>query len=84
MTLEERARAVRTRDDVVAFLAALMDDYRANGASWTNGDLLSFLAAMAAWSEDMEGFYENRGEDPASGSPWRVLVDILMAARVYE
>jgi len=84
MTLAERARAVRTREDLVAFVEALAADYGNNQATWTNTDLASFLAAMSAWSEDMEGFYENSGEDLASLSPWRVLADILMAARVYE
>ena len=53
-------------------------------ASYRVTFLASFLAAMSAWSEDMEGFYENSGEDLASLPPWRVLADILMAARVYE
>jgi len=84
MTLSERARAVRTREDLVAFLEALSADYSTNKETWTNIDLASFLAAMSAWSEDMEGFYENGGEDLASLPPWRVLADILMAARLYE
>ena len=84
MTLAERARAVRTREDLVAFVEALAADYGANGSTWTNTDLASFLAAMSAWSEDMEGFYENSGEDLASLPSWRVLADTLMAARVYE
>ena len=61
MKLSERARAVRTCDDLVAFLEALSADHGANKSTWTNTDLASFLAAMAAWSEDMEGFYENAG-----------------------
>lgn len=82
--LSERARAVRTREDLVAFIDALAADYRADRLAWTNTDLASFLAAMSAWSEDMEGFYENGGEHLASLPPWRVLADILMAARIYE
>lgn len=84
MTLAERARAVRTREDFVAFLGALNADFATNRGTWTNTDLASFLGAMAAWSEDMEGFYTNCEEDLAAVSPWRVLADTLMAARVYE
>jgi len=84
MTFAERARAVRTREDLVAFVKALAADYGTNCSTWTNTDLASFLAAMSAWSEDMESFYENGREDLASLPPWRVLADILMAARVYE
>lgn len=84
MTLSERARAVRTREDLVAFIEALDADYAGNGSTWTNTDLASFLGGMSGWSQDMKGFYENRGEDLASLSPWRVLADILVAARIYE
>jgi hypothetical protein len=82
--LDEQARAVQTRDDLVAFLAALRSDLVSNRAAWTNSDLTTFLDAMSAWTEDMDGFYANNGEDLGSLPPWRVLADILMAARVYE
>jgi hypothetical protein len=84
VTLAERANAVRTREDLVAFLEAFNSDFVVKGGSWENSDLPSFLEAMAAWSQDMEGFYENRGELIASVAPWRVLADLLMAGRVYE
>jgi len=84
MTLDERARAVRTREDLIAFLECLSADYAANGATWDNADLASFLVAMAAWAADMDGWYNNHGEELATVAPWRVLADILMAARVYE
>jgi hypothetical protein len=84
VTLAERAAAVRTREDLVAFLAALRADHDAHPDTWTNADLGSFVAALAAWAEDMEGFYENRGEDLSRVPPWRVFADLLMAARVYE
>jgi hypothetical protein len=84
MTLDERALAVRTREDLVGFLDAFHADFTVNRGSWENSDLASFLEAMAAWSQSMEGFYENTGEDIASVTPWRMLADLLMAGRVYE
>lgn len=84
MTLSERAHAVRTREDFVAFAAALVTDHESHLATWTNKDLASFLAAISSWSEDMDGYYENTGEALSTLSPWRVMADILMAARVYE
>ncbi len=84
MTLAEQARAVRTREDLVSFLAALSADHVAGAQGWTNTDLGSFLEAMSSWSQDMNGFYENGGEAIDAVSPWRVLADILMAARLYE
>jgi hypothetical protein len=84
MTLAEQARAVSSREDLIAFLEAFNGEFAANRGTWTNTDLASFLEAMAAWSEDMDGFYANGGEDLATLPPWRVLADILMAARNYE
>ena len=84
MTLEDTARSVETKDDFIIFLQALQADYEANGESWENTTLSSFLEATAAWSLDMEGYYRNTGQDSSSVPPWRVLADILMAARIYE
>ena len=47
-------------------------------------DLPAFLEAMAAWVEDMEGYYQNRGEELPDQPRWRTLGEILLAARVYE
>lgn len=84
MTLAERAATVRTRADFVVFLEALRLDHATNGAAWANPDLPSFLEAAGAWSRDSDGFYKNAGLDPSTLSPWRLLADVLMAARVYE
>jgi hypothetical protein len=84
MPLAENARAVQTREDFAAFVAELKADLDANRAGWTNDDLASYLDAMAAWVRDMEGYYENAGERLSELPPWRVLADVLMAARVYE
>ena len=84
MTLVERALAVRTREDLVEFVEALHEAFNDNRDTWSNSDLSSFLGAMAAWSRDMEGFYRGRGEALSEVSPWRVMADILMAARIYE
>jgi hypothetical protein len=65
-------------------LVALNADLAAHPEGWANSDLKSFIEAMAAWAEDMVGFYSNAGEDLSKHSPWRVMVDMLMAARMYE
>jgi hypothetical protein len=84
MTLAKRAEAVQTREDLAAFVVALKADLDANPGEWTNVDLASFLEAMAAWVQDMEGYYQNRGQKPSDVSPWRTVADVLMAARIYE
>ena len=84
MTLAERAQAVQTREDLVAFIKALQADHGTNRNGWEIANLESFLSAMAAWTEDMEGFYSNMGQDISKMPPWKILADILMAARIYE
>jgi len=84
MMLDERARAVQTREDLAAFVAELKADLDANPGDWENADLPSFLEAMAAWIQDMEGYYQNTGQNLSDLPPWKVLADVLMAARMYE
>jgi hypothetical protein len=84
MNLHEQARAVSSREDLVKFLSALSDDFAKRPEAWSNVDLSSFLEAMSGWAADMEGYYINNGEDLSHISPWRVLADVLTAARVYE
>jgi hypothetical protein len=84
MDLEERAERVTTRQDMVEFLGALAADCKANAGGWDNSTLEAFLEAAAAWAHDMGGAYANRGERVEDQSPWRVITDILMAARIYE
>jgi hypothetical protein len=84
MTLEERARSVGSLQDLVSFVAEFRADYAANSEEWSNCDLSAFLDALAAWCSDMDGYYANMGEDLHKISPWRVVADMLMAARIYE
>jgi hypothetical protein len=84
MTLVEQALSVRTREEFVGFLVAVSNDLKAHPGHWTNNDLAAFLEAMAAWGEDMAGYYANRGEDVSNVSPWRIMTDLIVAARTYE
>lgn len=84
MTLVERAHAVRTREDLAAFVDALAADHGSSPGTWENADLASYLEAMSGWVHDMDGYYANRGEDVSALTPWRIVADILMASRIYE
>lgn len=84
MTLAEQAQAVQTREELVAFILALAANLRDNPDGWENVKLASYLGAMAAWIQDMEGYYKNNGMDISKQSIWKVTADMLMAARIYE
>ncbi|MGN6111299.1 MAG: DUF7660 family protein [Kofleriaceae bacterium] len=84
MTLDERARSVQTRGDLVAFVAALQADLVSNPEDWTNADLAAFLEAMAAGLQDSDGYYRNTEQNLSGLPPWKILADALMGARIYE
>ncbi len=84
MTLNEHHNAIRSREDFVTFVNALSQDLRTNKESWENGTLERFLEALGAWVEDMDGYYINQGKPVPQQPDWKVLGDILLAAKMYE
>jgi hypothetical protein len=81
---EEQVQEVTTREDFVAFARSLGKSLEAEPNGWINQDLASFLDALAAWSEDMDGYYLNRGEPIPQQPTWITVADMLAAAAVYE
>ncbi len=76
---------VSDRASFISFLMAMKCDFDANGRKWENSDLSSFLEAMIAWTEDMEGYYRNMKLKKDLENPdWSVFADILKASTIYE
>lgn len=42
------------------------------------------LEALAAWAEDMDGYYLGKGEEMPQQPTWQTLADMLRAATMYE
>ena len=84
LRLHKAAVSIRTRQDFVAFARALGEHSRQNPTDWENRDLSSYLEALAAWVEDMDGYFSNQGEPVPDPPSWKTLGQILLAARVYE
>ena len=84
LNLSEQLDKLESKEDFSRFVLGLLEDFRINSAGWENQDLLSFLEAIAAWSEDMDGFYSNQGRDTPKVTDWKIFAEILYAARVYE
>jgi hypothetical protein len=84
MDIDELGDRVASREELVAFLQELATDSKANSSSWENATLENFLEALAAWTEVADRYYANRGESIAEVSPWRVIAEALLAARIYE
>jgi hypothetical protein len=74
---------VRTRDDFVALVRSLIANVEDAPEEWENVTLPAYLEALAAWVEDRDGYYQNRGE-PVPDVSWKAVADILLAAKVYE
>jgi hypothetical protein len=84
MTLAEHNNSVRLRGDFLAFVKALTKDLRDNPATWENASLERYLEALGAWVEDMDGYYTNQGKSVPQQPDWKVVADMLMAAKMYE
>ena len=75
---------IKTRKDFVSFVYGLREDFCKNPESWPNDTLGTFLEALAAWIEDIEGYYLNKGQPVPEKPDWQMIADMLFAARIYE
>ena len=80
----ERINMIETREDLAKFVNNLANDRKNDAKSWENCSLESYLAAIAAWIEDMDGYYLNRNERPPIAPEWKTFAQILAAAKSYE
>jgi hypothetical protein len=84
LSSKESVDRIRSRADFAEFVGALITDLRDKPEEWENEDLASFLAAVKAWVEDMDGYFKNIGERTPEQPSWKTLAQILLAAKVYE
>ena len=57
----KRNKTIKTKKDFSSFVLELSHDFYNNPESWENKDLGTYLAALAGWVDDMEGYYLNQG-----------------------
>ncbi len=84
MECVEQVKNIETRDDFVVFMRNLLRDWRQHPEQWENASLEAYLEAIAAWVQDMDGYYCNRGEPFPKHLTWKNVGEILLAARIYE
>ena len=82
--LDEMVEQIKSHSDFVAFSHALHKDLIEKPEGWENRDLAAFLEALGAWVEDMNGYYQARGDAIPLQPSWKMLGQILLAAKVYE
>lgn len=83
-TTHEEVGPIVTRHDLARFVRLLGQDHTHSPDNWAHQDIASYLEAMSAWIEDMDGFFENRGQTVPSQPTWKLVGEILLAASVYE
>jgi hypothetical protein len=84
VNLSAKLEKLETKEEFCKFVYDMLEDYRDNLTSWENKDLPSFLEAVAAWSEDLDGFYANQGKEIPRDVNWKVFAEILYSAKLYE
>jgi hypothetical protein len=78
------AKTINSRQDFVLFLQGLSKDLSQNPSDWENDTLERFIEAMAAWVNDMDGYYKNLNAPIPENVDWKILGQILLAATMYE
>lgn len=84
MNLESQVNTINSRESLTVFVHSLARSLKESPSDWENANLEGFLDALAAWVEDMDGYFENRGESTPQTPDWKLIGQMLLAARVYE
>jgi hypothetical protein len=76
---------VTDRKSFIDFLDLLRQDFLSNPTSWENNKLDTFLEALSAYTNDIQGYYDNMGRPFNADEPsWQVFADIFKGATIYE
>jgi hypothetical protein len=83
--LARLAKAVDSRAAFLSFLTDLRANCRTHKQEWENADLDQFIKGMIGFTRDMDGYYRSYAADVDTNQPsWRLMAEILLAAKVYE
>lgn len=76
---------VHDRQTFIKFLDLLRRDLLNNQTEWENKTLPEFLEALSAYTEDVQGYYENQKLDVDADIPtWQLFADLFKGAKIYE
>lgn len=83
--MEASPENVVDRQSFIEFCKTLLIEFENDNKSWENNTLSSFLEALAAYAQDVQGYYDffKLGID-ADNPSWRTFATILRGATVYE
>ena len=84
MDFSNLINGISSKEDLVDFLYNLSDDKRVNETQWENKDVESYIEGIAAWIEDMEGYYKNTGKEMPQNVDWSFIATLLYVGKIYE
>ena len=74
---------ITDKKSFVEFLKLLREDFLTG--KWENDNLADYLESMIAYTEDIQGYYDNTQQSiKANEATWKVFADILIGASIYE
>jgi len=82
--LTEIRQKIQSKDDLVSFILILIKFLKEYPEDWENITLESYLDALAAWINDMDGYFHNIGEPVPQQPDWELIGRSLMNASNYE
>ncbi|VTR51490.1 DUF7660 family protein [Sphingobacterium thalpophilum] len=76
---------VTDRMSFIKFLDLLHQDLLEQPETWENKTLSDFLEALAAYTKDIQGYYDNTDANvDAEKAAWSTFADIFKGAKIYE
>jgi len=84
MNVYEQIESIETKRDLVKFIDILEKDFKTNSDSWENVTLETYLQALGAWINDMDGYFNNINEPAPDAPTWKLIGIMLLAASRYE
>ena len=74
-----------TRVDFISFVETLRAHFLADPGKWCNKSIDDYLEAIARYTQDIQGYYDNTGQAVNADKPdWKTFSDILKGATIYE
>ena len=75
---------VTDRQTFIMFLDLLRKDFLDNREGWENKTLPDFLKALSAYTEDVQGYYDNTKQNIDADKPdWATFADLFKGATIY-
>jgi hypothetical protein len=85
MNINELSKKIESKKDFEEFLKHLKLDFETNKKQWENIMLKDFLESLDAYTEDVEGYFENMNIPFDERKPtWKIFAQLLLGARGYE